>query len=182
VLGIKWIIAALIPGISCGVILEQKPATETVAPSMADYKVVFWFDGTTWRSQAYNVRRGEYTVAVDDWVKRIEFDAFGFARPGHMATVREISLPETPVESFKERLAAAIRDELERTLRGSRVPPRPSAAYPLSIIRAPGPIDHVGPRARPARGPMLSPGSSGVDPATLPQPSPFPYPYPRPHP
>jgi hypothetical protein len=182
VLGITWIIGAMIPGISSGAILEQKPAADTIAPSMANYKVVFWFDGTTWRSQAYDVRRGEYTVAVDNWVKRIEFDAFGFAHPGHMATVREISLPETPVETFKERLAAAIRDELERTLRGGAGAPRQSWTHPLSIGHPSGSMDHVGTRPRPTRGPTPSPGSSGVDPTTLPQPSPFPYPYPRPHP
>jgi hypothetical protein len=201
VVGIRWIIAALLLGISCGATPEQEPMagaarrddsrasaeskaamTGAAAPSMAEYKIVFWFDGTTWRSQAYNLRKGEYTAAVDDWVNRIEFDAFGFARPGHMATVREISLPETPAESFKERLAAAIRDELERTLRGSAVPPRQSWAYPLPISHGSGPMDHVGPRARPARGPIPSPGASGVDPLTLPQPSPFPYPYARPHP
>src|SRR5947209_5262909 len=124
VVGITWIIATLLPGISGGPAPQQAPVagavgpddsgasarskaarTGATAPSMAEYKVVFWFDGTTWRSQAYNVRKGEYTEAVDDWVNRIEFDAFGFARPGKMATVREISLPEAPAESFKERLA-----------------------------------------------------------------------------
>ena len=199
--GIKRIIAASILGISCGATRHQEPTTGAArrddsrasaeskadmtgpaAPSMAKYKVVFWFDRTTWRSQTYDVRKGEYTAAVDEWVNRIEFDTFGFARPGHMATVREISLPENPAESFKERLAAAIRDELERTLRRGAVSPSPSWIYPLPISHASGPMAHVGPRARPARGPMPSPGASGVDPFTLPQPSPFPYPYPRPHP
>ena len=132
--GIRWIIAALLLGVSGGAIPRQEPAAGAArredsrasaesraavagaaAPSMAEYKVVFWFDGTTWRSQAYNVRKGEYTAAVDEWVNRVKFDAFGFARPGPMATVREISLPEAPAESFKERLAAALPAEIERT-------------------------------------------------------------------
>ena len=199
-IGIRWIIATLLLGISGGATPRQEPTAGAArrddsrasaesraaiagatAPSMAEYKVVFWFDGTTWRSQAYNVRKGEYTAAVEEWVNRVKFDAFGFARPGPMATIREISLPEAPAESFKERLAAAIRDELERTLRGGALP-KHSWIYPLPVSHGSGTIDRDWPRARSVRVQMPSPGASGVDPLTLPQSSPFPYPYARPHP
>jgi hypothetical protein len=201
--GFIWIIAAVILGGASGSDRAREAETKSpaadgpkpagpkppgqprevgsavAAPSMAEYKVVFWFDGTTWRSQAYDLRKGEYTAAVDDWVKRIEFDAFGFVRPGPMATVRKISLPESPVESLRERLAGAIRDELERTLRGKPGPPGRRVASPVSIDNAPGPRGHLAPR-RPARGTMLTPGASRVGPFNPPRPLPSPYPFPYP--
>src|SRR4051794_39025695 len=39
-------------------------------PAGPDFKVVFWFDGVTPRHQVYDVRKGQYTKAVEDWVRR----------------------------------------------------------------------------------------------------------------
>lgn len=202
--GTRLIIGLILLGVGCGPSHAQELAERPIGldgsaasanpksagprvetPSMARYKVVFWFDGTTWESQAYDLGRREYTNVVDEWVRRIDLDAHGFVRPGPMATVREICLPESPAGSLKERLAAACREELDRTLRARgdlANKPRPSGANRDPDARLPGRINPEVPRARPAIGRATAPGSGGVPPGALARPFPFPYPYPRPHP
>ena len=70
--------------------------------------MVFWFDGKAFRHQAYDVRKGQYTRAVDDWVNRIEFSPSGYVMPGTMATVREVYLKDEPGATEAEKLDAAI--------------------------------------------------------------------------
>lgn len=164
---------------------SKGPTSAKSSPTMAHFKVVFWFDGTSWKSQAYDLRRAEYTKAVEDWVNRAEFDSLGFARPGRMTIVREVALPESPVETQGQRLAAEIREELQRTLRGVDRAKRVSEfqeTSPRPGDRPGGAMSFVRPRARPVKTPTRPPGWSGVRPGPLPMPSPFPYPYPRPHP
>jgi hypothetical protein len=165
---------------------SRKPGEPgSTAVGMARYKVVFWFDGASWQSRAYDVAHGEYTRAVDDWVKRTESDSFGFVRPGRMATIREISVPGLPAESRNQRLAAAIREELDRILRGRGDPterPRPGRTNWGPESWPARSIERVTPRLRVPRRSMPAPGSSGIRPGISPNPSPFPYPYPRPHP
>ena len=46
---------------------RHRPATRArPTPAGPDFKVVFWFDGVTSRHQVYDVRRGQYTKAVED--------------------------------------------------------------------------------------------------------------------
>jgi hypothetical protein len=158
------------------------------APAGPDFKVVFWFDGATPRHLVYDVRKGQFTKAVEDWVRRHQqqpIDEFGFVDSGAMAIVRDISLEDEPGRTDREKLEAGVARasralyaadpaDLSRLLQG----------YARDSRFARKPQDGVARRsARPLPGD--GPGQSG-DRSYLnrPQPSPFPvpYPYPRPHP
>ena len=151
---------------------EAKPAPSASHP----YKVIYWFDGKTWKSQPYDVARGEFTKEVEQWITQTEFDAFGFARPGKMAILRNIELEDGPAETRKERLATAISLEFQRIQRNPSVARHSTAAVPP--VRASKPATSP----QPLSGPRRSPGASGTDPSMVPSGSPFPSPYPRPHP
>ena len=116
-----------------------------------DFKVVFWLDRQgAWRHQVYDVRKGQYTRAVADWVherNRIRYDASGFAHLGGLATVRQVFLDREPGMTEREKLLAAIRREQDllespdlRLLRPYQPPTpitgRPHAPYTVSGARS----------------------------------------------
>jgi hypothetical protein len=92
---------------------RASPARRPEAP---DYKIVFWLAGEGgWKYQVYDVRKGQFTRAVEDWVRRtnrLRFDATGYAHVEGLATVREVFLDRESGASEREKLAAAIRREL----------------------------------------------------------------------
>jgi hypothetical protein len=146
---------------------EAKKITEP------DYKVVFWFDGQEFRYQAYDVRKGQFTQAVQDWVDYKDVDASGYIGIGRLATVRRIYLAAEKGETEKEKLASAIERELARIedfdvskLQWNMVAQRPFEATPL----------------RPLPGGLASPGAltERFDPPSVLMPQPFPYTRPRP--
>jgi len=150
--------------------------------------VIFWFDGVTPRHRVYDVRKGQYTKAVEDWVRRQQrprIDEFGFVHPGAMAIVRDISLEDETGRTDQEKLKAGVERasralytadpaDLSRLLQGY--------ARDSGFARKP----QIGGARRPTR---LHPGiglgrwenRSYLD-NPHPYPSPEPYPYSRPHP
>jgi hypothetical protein len=172
----------------------------TAAPGPPEYKVAFWFDRrdplNTFRFQAYDLRKGEYAPAVDEWlaVMRASY-------PGYRAYVKEVrarSVSELTTAILAENLAvggpntgAGIRDSWG--LGGVRLLLEPlggySSAYsgPSSTrsglsISSP---NHFGGSSPGVPSQSLlgrAPGSGAYQqppPAYL---YPVPYPYPRPHP
>lgn len=159
-------------------------ATRAAKPARPepDYKVVFWFARDGLKHQVYDVHKGQYTQAVDDWVNQLEFDSSGYVIPGRMATTRSVYLKDEPGTTETEKLAVAIqREELRILGKGpgpSRYLPPPRFTFETPERRA-GRYEVYRPILL---GPMFAPGAS--EPLfTAPQPlSPVPYPYPRPHP
>lgn len=141
-----------------------------------DFKVVFWLGEKGLRHQAYDVRRGQYTRAVDDWVNERTFDASGFAQPGRLAVVRDVYLDDEVGQTGREKLASAITRHERRILGVSRgASHRPAdRRYRLFRLNDRPENDHafrpISPRYRPGRSSSLA------------EPPPFPFPYPRPHP
>ena len=160
---------------------------ERPTPAGPDFKVVFWFDGATLRHRVYDVREGQYTRAVEDWVHRHqqEIDEFGYASPGAMAIVRDISLEDEPGRTEQEKLEAGVARAsralysadpaaLSRLLQGyARDSPftrKPQIGGPRRPMR---PLPEVGPGRWEDRSYLDNP---------QPYAFPVPYPYPRPHP
>jgi hypothetical protein len=113
------------------------------APTPPDFKVVFWLDGATLHHQAYDVRKGQYTPAVEDWLRqqRPRFDATGYAVEGRLATVRDVYLAREPGRTEPEKLEAAIARESRRVLDGdvSQLAPPPPPPPGLEANR-PAPV------------------------------------------
>jgi hypothetical protein len=170
-------------------------------PPPPEYKVAFWYRRSdplnTFRHQVYDLRKGQYTGAVDDWLRRMQAD-----HPDYVAYVKEIRLDPDSGEAEKKQLATAIlRENLDRggpnggsgvrdpygiyggvklgdLMNPGVVPerPRPTGPDPASLYsRGYGFVNSPGAN-RPPRF-LSSPGQTlqGI-------PSPFPYPYVRPHP
>ncbi|MHC5539791.1 hypothetical protein ACYOEI_16350 [Singulisphaera rosea] len=186
------LIVGLEPGAQAGAAKEAKPDVAGAVPPrppekarVPDFKVVFWFDRVGIRHQVYDLRKGQYTQAVDDWVNRVEYDASGFVLPGHLATVRTVFLDPASPKPESEQLAEAIARQEQRILgRGGSGSSSFGSAY--------RPVPRVM-RDRPARSLLDSRLRLGGDaslrpffgnlPANSPGPLyPQPVPYSRPHP
>jgi hypothetical protein len=146
-----------------------------------DFKVLVWYRRDdplgTFKYEIYNVRKGEYTAAVDAWVRNIET-----SYPAYLVLVRGVDLKRERGETEKLKVGSVIKRELIAAAGmsgvfldgGPSVGPGPG----LEVSRAPGPAASTGSRNRPL-------GSAGTDRSYLnppPTPFPVPVPYPRPHP
>jgi hypothetical protein len=154
---------------------QQAPTPAKPAP---DIRVVFWFDARgALRHQAYDLRKGEYTKAVDDWVSAVRYDAHGYADPGPMATLRNVRLSEEAGATEPEKLASAIERES-----------RAIVGFDLTRLRLSPTLPNLEARTRRVAAkpiPSLVPLGWQADPGRLAPrqaSSPFPLPYPRPHP
>jgi hypothetical protein len=175
-------------------ILSLLPAAAGAQP--ADYKVAFWYRRadplSSMRHQVYDLHQGQYTAAVDDWLRTMRT-----TRPDYEAYVKDFHLDPTSGDSAKKQLATMI-------LREYRDRSGPYGGYGVrdaqgiygsgglsSLTGSP----RVGTWAVPAvrSGPstyqrgygfLNSPGANRPPSYALPPTttSPFPYPYVRPHP
>jgi hypothetical protein len=203
----------IIVGLAMAVMETSATAADpppTAAPGPPEYKVAFWFDRrdplNTFRFQAYDLRKSEYTPAVDEWlaVMRASY-------PGYRAYVKEVrarSGSELATAILAENLAvggpntgAGIRDSgglggarlLLEPLRGySSAYSGPSSTRSGLSISSPNLFGRssISPNLFGRSSPGVpsqsllgrAPGSGAYQqppPAYL---YPFPYPYPRPHP
>jgi hypothetical protein len=175
-------------------LLTLVPAAAGAQP--ADYKVAFWYRRaaalSTMRHQVYDLHQGQYTAAVDAWLRTMHT-----TWPDHVAYVKDFRLDPKSTDSATKQLATMI-------LREYRDKGGPNGGYGVrdargiygegglsSLIGPP----RVGTWAVPALpsgastyhrgyGFLNSPGANrppsyALPPATT---SPFPYPYVRPHP
>lgn len=163
----------------------QEPASATAPESPADaphadYKVVAWFDRArpieSFQYQVYDVRKGDYTPAVDAWVALM-----AAKYPGYEVAVRDVDLAREKGPTEIRKVGAVVHRELlaaaaaEGVFLDGAPPRRIVARRPLT------------PRLVPIEGPFApSPYLPSARMRFL-QPStpvgfPVPMPYPRPHP
>jgi hypothetical protein len=143
------------------------------SPAHADFKVLVWYrrDDSlgTFKYQIYDVRKGEYTPAVDAWIKDIQ------ARfPAYIVMIRDVDLKREKGETELLKVGSVIQRELTVAAALSGV----VLGQPLSI--SPGPT-HAG-ASRPLRE-MQVPGSNALGSAGIPMgpyPPTFPIPIPFP--
>jgi len=160
----------------------QEANREQKASAAPDFKVAVWYDlrrpVETFRFQTYDVRKGQYTPAVEEWL-----DLMTRRYPNYLAYVKPIRLRKDG-GTEAEQVAAAI-DRERIVAAGFVIGPRPSAVAPFIET---GTRPRGWGTAAPARiggSPVRSfsaPGSGGLRPISPSNPSPFPVPYPRPHP
>lgn len=160
----------------------QTPPTVS-RPSLArvDFKVVFWFRRDrpldTFKYQVYDVRKGEYTSAVDAW-----FDLMRAKHPDYVAFTRDVDLAQEKGKTEERKLGSVIMRELTAAagLAGVLV------GGPPVGLSSPSPHWRSRPSAPSAR--TALPYSSGPEPSRSvdlgppPYTFPVPMPYPRPHP
>jgi hypothetical protein len=140
-----------------------------------DFIVLVWYRRheplVTFQYQVYDVRKGEYTAAVDAWIQDVR------ARyPAYLVLVRTVDLAITPGGTESLKVGSVIHRELMIAAARSGV----VLGGPLEI--RPGPSQSGRGPSRPAN---RLPGSIGGDRSFLnPSPPSFPVPmlYPRPHP
>ncbi len=141
----------------------------------ADLIVLVWYRGDdaleTFKYQVYDVRKGEYTAAVDEWVAMMRRRF-----PGYVVRVRRIVLAneQGATESLK------VGSVIHRELIGAAAMSGIILGEPLQV--GPGLSSPSRPAARSNHWPE-SPGAGGqtnINPVD--RGSPFPVPYPRPHP
>jgi hypothetical protein len=140
-----------------------------------DYVVLVWYRRddplATFQYQTYDVRRGEYTGAVDDWI--------GLMReryPRYLVRVHRVDLDRERGATEQLKVGSVVHRDLLMAAAESgvilgaplRISPGPSAAQRPSS-RAPAWTETPG-----------AGGASGINPPM--GTSPFPVPYPRPHP
>jgi hypothetical protein len=176
------------------------PASADPAARPPDYKIAYWYRRSdplnTFRFRAYDLRKGQYTAAVDRWLQTMQAD-----HPDYAAYVKDLRLKPDSVEGEGKQIATAILQEniaqggpnggtgvrdlygiygggLNRLLSPGLGPARPlpgrddgvslySRGY--GFIKSPGANRPPGFLASPYQ------GSQGI-------PGPFPFPYVRPHP
>ncbi len=159
--------------------VEEKPAS----PPRVDYKVVVWFRRAqpidTFQYQVYNLRKKEYTPAVDDWVAMMKKK-----HPGYEVAVRDVDVARETGPNDTRKIGAVVHRELlaaaavEGVFLGPMAPPLQTA--PSYRSRAPFDTSIM------MRGPLPGYGYSPTLPMLyqnpLPPGFPVPMPYPRPHP
>jgi hypothetical protein len=146
-----------------------------------DFKVLVWYRRDdplgTFKYEVYDLRKGEYTAAVDTWISNIQK-----SYPAYLAVVRRVDLKRERGETEMLKVGSVIRRELMAAAgmagvfvdSGTIGNPTPA----LGLNRAPRPAGSIGSLNRPL-------GSAGIDRSYLNPPDypfPVPVPYPRPHP
>jgi hypothetical protein len=154
----------------------HRPA-RTSGPFLAgtDYVVLIWYRGDnaleTFQYQAYDIRKGEYTPAVDEWLELMRTK-----HPRHIVLVREVDVDRVRGETEKLKVGSVIHRELLIAAAQSGV----VLGAPLRIGPGPSATQRPTPRAGTLTEMPGAGGASIINPVQ--GTSPFPVPYPRPHP
>jgi hypothetical protein len=141
----------------------------------ADFKVLVWYRRAdplaTFKYEIYDLRKGEYTAAVDAWIADVPTKY-----PAYIAVVRDVDLKREKGGTEKLKVGSVIQRELMVAAASSGV----VVGGPLNISPAPAySLENVAPRVNRQPGPRSS-DRSFLNPG--PTPFPVPMPYPRPHP
>jgi hypothetical protein len=161
------------PGEAAARFLPDRAARQ--AAGDADFKVLFWYRRTdplgTFRYQIYDLRKGEYTAAVETWIKNLETKYSAFT-----AIVRDVALRREKGETEMLKVGAVIKRELlvVTALSGVDIG---GASY---SSRARPILPQSAPQGTFPRSNLPSVDRSFLNPSPIP--FPVPLPYPRPHP
>ena len=178
--GLLTLLAAAWAGPGAAASQAGSPAPPSATSRHADFKVAIWYRRDrpldTFRYQIYDLRKGQYTEAVDDWLTLMRTSF-----PTYEAVVRDVDLAREKGETESLKVGSIIRQELlaaaalEGVFIGGAAGGPSRSLYPRPGL-PPAP-EWVGRPFPPARG---LPGTIDLNP---PRPSyPVPVPYPRPHP
>jgi len=156
---------------------------EDAGASKVDFKVVVWYSKAdpidTFQYQAYDLRKNEYTPAVDEWVEmmRTRF-------PNYEVIVRDVDVARETGPTETRKVGSVIYRELlsaaatQGVFVGAAAPPLSSSTAPQRSRFFDAPVL--------PRGPFPGYGYSPILPMfyqnPLPMGFPVPMPYPRPHP
>ena len=148
------------------------------AATKGDYKIAFWFRREkpleSFQYQAYDLRKGEYTREVDDWLAVMQSKF-----PGYVAFVRDVDLAHVKGETEPLKVGAIVQEELWAAAAREGIFLNPQAR--ITSGRSQVPITRI--ERRFPLVPTQPLGSSGFTNLGPPEPSfPVPMPYPRPHP
>jgi hypothetical protein len=153
------------------------------SPARIDFKVITWFRRdqplATFKYQIYDVRKGEYTPAVDAWRELMRTK-----HPAYEVTVRDVDLAREKGQTEMLKVGSVIRRELDAVAGLEGVFVGEGVAAGLGHLPTPAPTfgSSTAPQGQFRPGPpgpridrslYANPPSSGF---------PFPVPYPRPHP
>jgi hypothetical protein len=159
----------------------QPAGSVSTPPSRIDYKVITWFRRdqplATFKYQIYDVRKGEYTPAVDAWLELMRTK-----HPAYEVTVRNVDFAREKGQTEMLKVGSVIKRELAAVagLEGVFV----GDGIPAGLNRLP--TFTRGPGSPTARQGSSRPGPLGpqVDRSLFANPPssgfPFPVPYPRP--
>jgi hypothetical protein len=78
-----------------------------------DFKVVVWYHAGTWHALAYDVRKGEFHAAVEDWVRTLNGDPYGEAAHillPRLAYIKEVRLEPRPGTAGVDDRAVAVKE------------------------------------------------------------------------
>jgi hypothetical protein len=163
-------------------VAAQAPASEpkAVAAPRVDYKVVAWFDRArpiaSFQYQAYDVRKGEFTPAVEAWVAMM-----AEKYPNYDVAVRDVDLARESGPTETRKVGAVVHRELlaaaaaEGLFLGAESARSVVSREPLTTRLTPIRGSH-GPSLYLPAVPMSFPRNG------LPMGFPVPMPFPRPHP
>lgn len=143
--------------------------------SAADYVVLVWYRRDdplgTFRYRYYDARKGEYTPAVDDWLRLLREKY-----PRYEARALPVDLSREEGRTEKLKVGSVIHRELILAAAEAGIVP----GAPMTL--APGPHADAQRPARSLPRPE-TPGAGGSTPINpVGAPTPFPMPYTRPHP
>jgi hypothetical protein len=150
---------------------------ETAASKAADFKVVVWYRKddslATFKYEIYDLRKGEYTPKVDEWIKNVQAKF-----PAYYVTVRNVDLKREKGETERLKVGSVVKRELfaAAALDGIVIGPGRIDSRPVGsgvFGGAPGAVSNQDSRL------SRSPSASGVDRSYLnPTTSPYPVPVP----
>jgi hypothetical protein len=173
------LIAALLVGLVPRA--QSTPPKPNDAPRSADFRVVVWYRRDqpleTFKYQAYDQRKGEYTPAVDDWITLLRTKY-----PAYQVRVRNVFLDREKGATEALKVGSVIREELlgAAALQGVFLG-TPALGPPTRPL-----FPRIEARAAPAvLGRPTPAGAAFPDRSYLNPPAPgfpVPVPYPRPHP
>jgi hypothetical protein len=143
-----------------------------------DYIVLVWYRDDdalgTFQDQTYDVRKGEYTAAVDDWLELMRAK-----HPRYVVRVLEVRLDRERGDTERLKVGSVIHRELLLAAARSGV----ILGAPMQIGPGPYATQRPSPRMNVRPGTPGAGGASGINlPSDSARSSPFPVPYPRPHP
>jgi hypothetical protein len=168
-------LALLVPSLTCAGMAADFGPGEAAGRSHvehADFKVVVWYRRDdalgTFKYQVYDVRKGEYTPAVETWSREVRTKY-----PAYIVLVRDVDLSREKGETESLKVGSVIKRDLG------------VAAGLAGIVIGQGPRIGTGPLpSRPSQGPRrnLMPGSlignrDYLNPAPMSFPVPVPYPH-----